>query len=93
MALVQFSLYGALYFGLVLALSLKFKFKLKHGLWLPMSVALFFALMMVTAGSQDPTGWVALGYFVGVLIALSVLLSYLVLWGVWTLYLRLRAQR
>lgn len=93
MALFQFGIYGALYFGLVLALSLKFKFKLKHGLWLPMGVALFFALMLVTAGSQDPTGWVALGYFVGVLIALTVLLSYVVMWGLWTLYKRLRAQR
>ena len=92
MALFQFSLYGAVYFALVLALSLKFKFKLKHGLWLPMSVALFFALMMVTAGSQDPTGWVALGYFVGVLIALTVLVSYLVLWGLWSLYGRYRSK-
>jgi len=87
-----YSLIGLVYYVVVYLLSQKFKFKMIHGLWLPLILNLGIIGMLIYSSSTDTTGWAALGYFVLLILGLGILLIYLLSWGVHTLIRKNRSK-
>lgn len=80
-----YSLLGLVYYIVVYLLSQKFKFKMIHGVWLPLLLNLGIVGLLIYTSSTDTTGWGALGYFVLLILGLGILLIYLLSWGIHTL--------
>lgn len=80
-----YSLIGLVYYVIVYFLSTKFKFKMIHGLWLPVLLNLFVIGMLIYTSYTDTTGWAALGFFLLLILTLGILLIYLLSWGLHTL--------
>lgn len=80
-----YSLIGLVYYVIVYFLSTKFKFKMIHGLWLPVLLNLFVIGMLIYTSYTDSTGWAALGFFLLLILTLGILLIYLLSWGLHTL--------
>lgn len=80
-----YSLIGLVYYVIVYFLSSKFKFKMIHGLWLPVLLNLFVIGMLIYTSYTDTTGWAALGFFLLLILTLGILLIYLLSWGLHTL--------
>jgi hypothetical protein len=87
-----YSLLGLVYYIVVYLLSQKFKFKMIHGLWLPLLLNLGIIGMLIYSSNSDTTGWAALGYFVLLILGLGILLIYLLSWGVHTLIRKNRSN-
>jgi len=85
-----YSLLGLVYYVIVYFLSTKFKFKMIHGLWLPVLLNLFVIGMLIYTSNTDTTGWASLGYFILLVLTLGILLIYLLSWGIHTLIRRNR---
>ncbi len=85
-----YSLIGLAYYIVVYLLSQKFKFKMIHGLWLPVILNLAIIGMLIYTSNSELTGWAALGYFVLLILGLGILLVYLLSWGVHTLIRKYR---
>ncbi len=85
-----YSLLGLVYYVIVYFLSTKFKFKMIHGLWLPVLLNLFVIGMLIYTSNTDTTGWASLGYFIMLVLTLGILLIYLLSWGIHTLIRRNR---
>ena len=85
-----YSLLGLVYYVVVYFLSTKFKFKMIHGLWLPVLLNLFVIGMLIYSSNTDTTGWASLGYFIMLVLTLGILLIYLLSWGIHTLIRRNR---
>lgn len=85
-----YSLLGLVYYVIVYFLSTKFKFKMIHGLWLPLLLNLFVIGMLIYSSNTDTTGWASLGYFIMLILSLGILLIYLLSWGIHTLIRRNR---
>lgn len=85
-----YSLLGLVYYVIVYFLSTKFKFKMIHGLWLPVLLNLFVIGMLIYSSNTDTTGWASLGYFIMLVLTLGILLIYLLSWGIHTLIRRNR---
>ncbi len=80
-----YSLIGLVYYVIVYFLSTKFKFKMIHGLWLPLLLNVFVIGMLIYSSNTDTTGWASLGYFILLILSLGILLIYLLSWGLHTL--------
>ena len=80
-----YSLIVLVYYVIVYFLSTKFKFKMIHGLWLPVLLNLFVIGMLIYTSYTDSTGWAALGFFLLLILTLGILLIYLLSWGLHTL--------
>lgn len=80
-----YSLIGLVYYVIVYFLSTKFKFKMIHGLWLPILLNVFVIGMLIYSSNTDTTGWASLGYFILLILSLGILLIYLLSWGLHTL--------
>ncbi len=80
-----YSLIGLVYYVIVYFLSTKFKFKMIHGLWLPLLLNVFVIGMLIYSSNTDTTGWAPLGYFILLILSLGILLIYLLSWGLHTL--------
>lgn len=80
-----YSLIGFVYYVIVYFLSTKFKFKMIHGLWLPLLLNVFVIGMLIYSSNTDTTGWASLGYFILLILSLGILLIYLLSWGLHTL--------
>lgn len=80
-----YSLIGLVYYVIVYFLSTKFKFKMIHGLWLPLLLNVFVIGMLIYSSNTDTTGWASLGYFILLILTLGILLIYLLSWGLHTL--------
>jgi hypothetical protein len=87
-----YSLLGLVYYIVVYLLSQKFKFKMIHGLWLPLLLNLGIIGMLIYSSNSDTTGWAALGYFVLLILGLGILLIYLLSWGVHSLIRKNRSN-
>jgi len=88
-----YSLLGLVYYIVVYLLSQKFKFKMIHGLWLPLLLNLFVIGMLIYTSNTETTGWAALGFIIMLILSLGILLIYLLSWGVHTLIRRNRNKR
>lgn len=77
--LVAFAI-GLVYFGIVMLLVNKFRFKYSLGLVLPLAAIVFFAIMAFIGGQQDQTGWQQLGYVIMTALAVVATLGYLAGW-------------
>lgn len=82
-----YSLIGLVYYVLVYFLSSKFKFKMIHGLWLPVLINLIVIGMLIYTSNTETSGWAALGYFVLLILSLGILMVYLASWAIHTLIL------
>lgn len=87
-----YSLIGLVYYVVVYLLSQKFRFKMIHGLWLPVILNLGIIGMLIYSSNTDTTGWAALGYFVLLILGLGILLIYLLSWGIHTLIRKNRSN-
>lgn len=87
------SLIGLVYYIVVYLLSQKFKFKMIHGLWLPILLNLAIIGLLIYSSNTDTTGWAALGYFVLLIMGLGIFLIYLLSWGVHSLIRRNQNKR
>ena len=87
-----YSLLGLVYYVIVYFLSTKFKFKMIHGLWLPVLLNLLVIGLLIYSSNTDTTGWASLGYFIMLILTLGILLIYLLSWGIHTLIRRNRNQ-
>lgn len=87
-----YSLLGLVYYVVVYLLSQKFKFKMIHGLWLPLILNLGIIGMLIYTSNTETTGWAALGYFVLLILGLGILLIYLLSWGIHTLIRKNRSN-
>ena len=87
-----YSLLGLVYYVIVYFLSTKFKFKIIHGLWLPVLLNLLVIGLLIYSSNTDTTGWASLGYFIMLVLTLGILLIYLLSWGIHTLIRRNRNQ-
>ncbi len=85
-----YSLLGLVYYVVVYFLSTKFKFKMIHGLWLPVLLNLLVIGLLIYSSNTDTTGWASLGYFIMLVLTLGILLIYLLSWGIHTLIRRNR---
>ncbi len=85
-----YSLLGLVYYVIVYFLSTKFKFKMIHGLWLPVLLNLLVIGLLIYSSNTDTTGWASLGYFIMLVLTLGILLIYLLSWGIHTLIRRNR---
>jgi hypothetical protein len=85
-----YSLLGLVYYVIVYFLSTKFKFKMIHGLWLPVLLNLLVIGLLIYSSNTDTTGWASLGYFIMLILTLGILLIYLLSWGIHTLIRRNR---
>jgi len=86
------SLIGLVYYVVVYLLSLKFKFKMIHGLWLPTLLVLANIGLIIYFNKVETTGWAALGYIASLVISLGILLIYLLSWGIHTLIRKNRSN-
>ena len=80
-----YSLIGLVYYVIVYFLSTKFKFKMIHGLWLPLLLNVFVIGMLIYSSNTDTSGWASLGYLILLILSLGILLIYLLSWGLHTL--------
>lgn len=87
-----YSLIGLVYYVLVYFLSSKFKFKMIHGLWLPVLLNLMVIGLLIYTSNTDTSGWAALGYFVLLILSLGILLVYLASWAVHTVIRSMRKR-
>lgn len=85
-----YSLLGLVYYVIVYFFSTKFKFKMIHGLWLPVLLNLLVIGLLIYSSNTDTTGWASLGYFIMLVLTLGILLIYLLSWGIHTLIRRNR---
>lgn len=80
-----YSLIGLVYYVIVYFLSTKFKFKMIHGLWLPLLLNVIMLGILVYSTYTDTTGWGTLAAIIFFVISLGILLIYLLSWGLHTL--------
>ena len=85
MEFYYYSLIGLVYYIVVYLLSKKFKFKIIHGLWLPLGLNILFFSLFIYSSYTEPSGWTSLGYLIFFILALSILLMYLATWGIHSL--------
>jgi len=80
-----YSLIGLVYYVIVYFLSTKFKFKIIHGLWLPLLLNVIMLGILVYSSFTDTIGWWTSAAIIFFVLSLGILLIYLLSWGLHTL--------